>query len=117
MGRPRKVKEFPAIPKTVKWYDGREKEEIEATLQQLAQHMPEEYRGVTSKGILWAVRQLKLCFERVNKEDMQTAQYYYATEYLPPHTLELTDDELVLLAQPIVRRTAIKRIPITPDEE
>lgn len=67
MGRHKIVREFPVKPKHVKWQDGRQKDEIETILKQLSYFIPDEYQGSTSKGILWAVRQLNKDIEEVDR--------------------------------------------------
>jgi hypothetical protein len=93
MGRHKIVREFPVTPKTVKWQDGREKDEIESILQRLSDHMPEEVRGITGKGILWAVRKLSDTLEELNV--IKNRHDMYEQIYVEEYGIVPSDDQLL----------------------
>lgn len=119
MGRHKIVREFPLKPKYVKWQDGRERDEIEAILQQLSGHMPEECKGQLCKGILWACRQLQECYKTIKQEDMEYMEYTlnmraYNDEQTPIDeklSNQLFVEQLVGQSHSHERSSRIRRIP------
>lgn len=83
MGRKKIIRDYPLVQKNVNWKDGRQKDEIETILSQLSEYMPPECKGVTSRGILWAVRQLHVCIEIMDSDQMELAILKMAAKYPP----------------------------------
>ena len=105
MGRHKIVRDFPVKPKHVKWQDGRQKDEIEAILKQLEYYIPKEYQGSTSKGILWAVRQLDKDIEEVDRLRRRCDLYdmLYANKH---HTIP-TNEQLEDMTNEILQQETV----------
>ena len=100
MGRNKIVKDFSVKPKTVKWDNGAEKDEIESILLGLSEHIPAEFQGKLNKSILWAVRQLKEFYAAVSEEDMRVAETPITVDADEEQLLEEHYEEMISRCQP-----------------